>query len=253
MLYVIICLVAFTASLLTFFSGFGLGTLLLPAFLFFFPPAEAILMTALVHFVNSIFKATLLFRSFDKLILLRFGLSALVGAVIGASTLIYFNSNGVLYTVLNRPVSSLSFIIGLLMIVFAIFEMIPKIAKFRMRNSAFIVGGLLSGFFGGLSGHQGAFRSMFLIKGGLSAVQFVATGTAIALIVDFVRIPIYFFNSTQSWEGGDGSAILVGCVSAISGAYLGRKWLTKIEMKWIHFLVGIFIFLMGIGLLIGLL
>jgi len=35
--YILIALVAFLTSILTFFSGFGLGTILLPAFLFFFP------------------------------------------------------------------------------------------------------------------------------------------------------------------------------------------------------------------------
>jgi uncharacterized protein len=253
MLYLVICIVAFSASLLTFFSGFGLGTLLLPAFLFFFPPAEAILMTALVHVVNSLFKAGLLFRHFNKTILLSFGVSALLGAVLGANSLLYFKTEQAFYTVFERPISTLSFIIGLLMIVFALFELVPKIAEFRLKKNAFFIGGFLSGYFGGLSGHQGAFRSMFLIKGGLSTAQFVATGTAIALIVDLVRIPIYFTHSSQTWQQDNITPILVGCLSAISGAFLGKKWLTKVKMKWVHILVGMFIFCMGIALLVGLL
>lgn len=39
------------------------------------------------------------------------------------------------------------------------------------------LGGLLSGFFGGLSGNQGALRSAFLLKAGLSKEAFIATGT----------------------------------------------------------------------------
>jgi acyl-CoA reductase-like NAD-dependent aldehyde dehydrogenase len=38
------------------------------------------------------------------------------------------------------------------------------------------VGGLLSGFFGGLSGHQGALRSVFLLRAGLTKESFIATG-----------------------------------------------------------------------------
>jgi uncharacterized membrane protein YfcA len=37
MSYLVVCAVALLASALTFFSGFGLGTLLLPAFALFFP------------------------------------------------------------------------------------------------------------------------------------------------------------------------------------------------------------------------
>ena len=39
--YLIICLVALAASGLTLFSGFGLGTLLMPAFALFFPVPTA--------------------------------------------------------------------------------------------------------------------------------------------------------------------------------------------------------------------
>ena len=45
---VTIPLVAMGASLLTFISGFGLGTLLLPVFAVFFPLEVAILLTAIV-------------------------------------------------------------------------------------------------------------------------------------------------------------------------------------------------------------
>lgn len=49
MTYLIVCMVAFVASGLTFVSGFGLGTLLLPAFALFFPAEHAVALTAVVH------------------------------------------------------------------------------------------------------------------------------------------------------------------------------------------------------------
>ncbi|MCR4297043.1 MAG: sulfite exporter TauE/SafE family protein, partial [Elusimicrobia bacterium] len=54
MTYLIICAVALIASGLTFFSGFGLGTLLLPAFSLFFPIREAVALTAVVHALNNV-------------------------------------------------------------------------------------------------------------------------------------------------------------------------------------------------------
>lgn len=60
--YFIICLVAFLTSGLTLFSGFGLGTLLLPVMALFFPIDAAIALTAVVHCLNNLFKFALLGR-----------------------------------------------------------------------------------------------------------------------------------------------------------------------------------------------
>jgi len=57
--YVVLCLAALAVSGLTLFSGFGLGTLLMPVFAIFFPIEIAIAMTAIVHLANNIFKLAL--------------------------------------------------------------------------------------------------------------------------------------------------------------------------------------------------
>lgn len=80
----IIPLVALAASLLTLISGFGLGTLLLPAFALFFPLELAILLTAVVHLLNNLFKLTLLTRHIHWPTVLRFGLPGILGAYFGA-------------------------------------------------------------------------------------------------------------------------------------------------------------------------
>ena len=59
MSFLVICAVALLASALTFFSGFGLGTLLLPAFALFVPIEQAVALTAIVHLLNSLFKLLL--------------------------------------------------------------------------------------------------------------------------------------------------------------------------------------------------
>ena len=82
--YFVVCLVALLASSLTFFSGFGLGTLLLPAFAFFFPIDIAIALTAIVHLLNNIFKLYLVGRHADKKVVLRFGIPAILAAFVGA-------------------------------------------------------------------------------------------------------------------------------------------------------------------------
>ena len=89
MSYIIICSVACLASLLTFFSGFGLGTLLLPAFAIFFPVEQAVTLTAVVHFLNGLFKVGLTGRSISWTITTKFGISAIVGGILGAIVLEY--------------------------------------------------------------------------------------------------------------------------------------------------------------------
>jgi hypothetical protein len=51
---VIICLATFFTAILTFFSGFGLGTILLPVFAIFSPGDIAIALTGVVHFSNNL-------------------------------------------------------------------------------------------------------------------------------------------------------------------------------------------------------
>src|SRR5215510_3086206 len=88
MTYLVVCSVAFVASGLAFFSGFGLGTLLLPCFALFFPIEHAVALTAVVHFLNGLFKLALVGRHANRRIVIRFGVPAIVAAFAGAWLLI---------------------------------------------------------------------------------------------------------------------------------------------------------------------
>jgi uncharacterized protein len=84
MSYLIVCTAALMASGLTLFSGFGLGTLLMPVFALFFPVEVAVGSTALVHAANNVFKAALLGRHANYKVLFKFALPAAVAAIVGA-------------------------------------------------------------------------------------------------------------------------------------------------------------------------
>jgi uncharacterized membrane protein YfcA len=87
--YFIVGFAAFFASLLSFFSGFGLGTLLMPAFALFFPIDVAISLTAVVHFLNNVVKFFLTGNKVNKQAFIHFGLTAIPAAFLGAYLLIY--------------------------------------------------------------------------------------------------------------------------------------------------------------------
>jgi len=85
MMVLLIGLVAFVASALTFVSGFGLGTLLMPVFAVFMPVERAVAATGVVHFLNSLFKFGLVGRHAHWPTVLRFGVPALVASLLGGS------------------------------------------------------------------------------------------------------------------------------------------------------------------------
>lgn len=64
--YIVVSLAALFAAGLTLYSGFGLGTLLLPVFALFFPAEVAVVATAMVHGANNVFKVSLLGRQADR-------------------------------------------------------------------------------------------------------------------------------------------------------------------------------------------
>lgn len=135
--YVAVALAAFFAAGLTLYSGFGLGTLLLPVFALFFPAEMAVVATAMVHGANNVFKVSLLGRHADLEVVFKFGLPAIIAAVLGALALGWFASSGsgLTITVNERAlfhITPVKLLIGALMIAFALFELLPR---FRGLNS----------------------------------------------------------------------------------------------------------------------
>jgi uncharacterized membrane protein YfcA len=180
---VVLSLAALITSLLTFFSGFGLGTILMPVFAIFFPVDLAIALTGVVHFLNNIFKLSLVGLKADKQVVLRFGIPAFIAAIVGAYVLLQISDLQSIYSyTLGGKLYSITpvkLIIAVLLIFFALTEVIPYFKNLQFGKDKLVIGGLLSGFFGGLSGNQGALRSAFLIKSNLSKEAFVATGIVI--------------------------------------------------------------------------
>lgn len=236
-MFLVAC-VALMASLLTFFSGFGLGTLLMPIIALFFPLPIAIAITAIVHFSNNLLKFFLLLKHCDTSILLRFGVPAVIFALLGASSLEFLSEWKWSFTYsifgFTCNVTPLKLIIGL---VIALFLIVESSSTLRIPNAfkKLWLGGILSGFFGGLSGHQGAFRSLFLTQNALSKEVFLATGVSIAVVVDLSRLSLY----AKHWEMAllQWQVILVAIMSAFVGTFIGKHYLQKVSIELIRIVV----------------
>jgi len=253
---------AFLAAGLTMYSGFGLGTLMLPVFALFLPVELAVVATALVHGANNLFKIILLGRHADREVVLKFGLPAVAAAVFGAMALGWLAGDDSALTVhVNgetvAEVTPLKLIVGLLMIGFAVFELLPRFQRLEFDRRYLPLGGLLSGFFGGLSGHQGALRSAFLAKSGLSTQRFVGSNAVIGFLVDLTRISVYLalFAAAGGAASGfsDWPLVVTGAAAAFCGVLVGKRFLHKVTMKSVRTLVAVLLFGVGVALLLGLL
>ncbi len=251
----IICAVALLASALTFFSGFGLGTLLLPAFALFFPVEQAVAMTAVVHLLNNLFKLGLTGRHADRVVVLRFGLPAIVASFLGAWLLLRLAALPPLWSWSGfdgvHGVLPAKLAVGALLLAFAAIELVPRWRDAEFAPRWMPLGGVLSGFFGGLSGMQGALRSAFLVRAGLDKQAFIGTGVAIACLVDIARLAIY--PPAMRDLDGHGPLLAGAVLAATAGALLGNRWLKKLTMPAIQRLVAAMLALVALGLGSGLL
>jgi uncharacterized protein len=256
MLYVVISFCAFFASLITLFSGFGLATVLMPIVAIFFPVTIAIAITAFVHLMNNLFKLFLLWKNVHWSTTLKFGLPATLAAIPGAWLLGYIANFAPLYSYkflhITATIEPVKIVAGTLLIFFATLEWFSTQSSSLFSTKWLPIGGLLSGFFGGLSGQQGAFRTPFLLHANLNKNQFVATNAAIAVLVDLSRLFVYGFSFQHLFDHKvPATLLLLTVIAAFLGAIVGVVFLKKITISFIQSLVAILLYILGGCLLLG--
>lgn len=250
----LIAVVAALASALTLFSGFGLGTILLPAFALFFPAPVAVAATGVVHLLNNLFKGTLLRKRADWGTVTKFGVTAVPAAVAGAWLLALLGDTPRLFewSAFGQPFgpTGAGLTIGVLMIIFAALELQRWFQSLKAPPRLMPLGGLVTGFFGGLTGQQGAFRSIFLLRSGLPPERFIATGVMIAILVDLARLTTYAtsFSVAGLNAGREGLLVVVGTLSAFAGAYIATRRLDKITIGTVRYSVAALMLVIGAGL-----
>ena len=259
--YLAVCFSALLVAALTLFSGFGLGTLLLPAFTLFFPVEVAVAATAVVHFLNNLFKLGLVGRSADRRIALAFGLPGVALSFLGAWVLTKVADAPAIrsYTLVgeHHDITTVKLVIGALMVVFAVLDLAPRFRRLEFDQRWLPAGGALSGFFGGLSGHQGALRAAFLAKVGLTPQAFIGTNVVCAVMVDTARLIVYgtaFFggHAVVVKEAGLGGLIVAGTLAAFVGSYLGARLARTMALGSLHLIVGVMLVGVGVALAAGL-
>lgn len=256
-------LAAFIAAI-TLLSGFGLGTVLMPVFALFFPIEVAIAATGVVHLTNNLFKLALVGKWADRTVAFRFGIPAVIAAFIGAAILSLLTPAAPLHTYTldwfsNGPghtatITPAKLITALILATFATLELLPAYQRLALPPQFLSLGGFLSGFFGGLTGMQGALRAPFLLRANLTKDQFVGTTNVVSTAVDLTRLAVYALGFTYLAKVKDYTVLteprtitlvaltaVAGCV----GSLLGKRFLRNITLRTVRTLVATLLFLLA--------
>lgn len=233
--FVAIALVAaVVAGAIASIAGFGIGSVLTPVIATQLDLRLAIAAVSLPHLAGTLVRLALVRTHIDRDVLLGFGLASAIGGLVGAALQAVAAS------------SALAVVFGGLLIFAGLGSLTGFARRMRFRGrAAALVGGAVSGLLGGLVGNQGGIRAAALLGFDVERQAFVATATAVALVVDGARIPVYL--ATQ------GSAlaplaplIALLAIGAVIGTFAGGWALRRMPEPLFRRVVGVL--LLGLGI-----
>jgi uncharacterized membrane protein YfcA len=232
-------LAAVLAGAIASLAGFGIGSVLTPLLALSVGAKQAVVAVSIPHLAATAIRFWSLRGQIDRHVLKHFGISSAAGGLMGA----------LLGTRFGSPV--LAYILGGLLIFAGLTGLTGVAKKMRFGERAAWFGGALSGMLGGLVGNQGGVRSAALLGFNLAPRAFVATATAIALIVDGARMPVYFFSNPETVRHLALWIALMTLGGAI-GTVAGARVLSRVPEIWFRRLVSLLILSLGAVMLSGL-
>lgn len=237
LLQALITIAAILAGGIASVAGFGIGSVLTPLFAVRVGTKLAVAAVSVPHLIATALRFALIREHVDKRVFLSFGLTSAAGGLIGALFHAQFSS------------AILGYILGALLVFAGVMGITGWSRKLRFEGDAAWIAGALSGVFGGLVGNQGGIRSAAMLGMRVSKESFVATATAIALLVDSARMPIYAVMQSkqvlQIWP-----VLLLAVIGVIVGTMAGERVLRKIPEPLFRRLVSLIILGLGISMLL---
>jgi uncharacterized membrane protein YfcA len=216
--------------------GFGIGSLLTPLLTLRLSPDLAVAVVAVPHLLATAARYIRHTQAVDRPTFVRFGLLSAAGGLAGA-----------LLQARLRPPALLA-ALGVLLIATGIASLTGSFGGRRLPAPAALALGLLSGFFGGLAGNQGGLRAAGLLAFDLPPRAFLATSTAVALVVDLARTPVYLLRAgPQLWSLA--LPIAVAGVGCLVGTIWGERLLLRIDTATYRRVVGAGVTAIGVWLL----
>jgi len=232
-----IALLTLLASLIGTIAGFGISTIMIPVLLMFLPLPQTLLLVGIIHWFNDIWKILLFREGIRWRLLLAFGLPGIFTSFMGSSLS------------LKVPPEIISRVLGIFLIAYVLFIIFNRNFKLSQRLSVAISGGTLTGFFAGIFGIGGEINAVALSAFNLEKAMYVATAGAISFMIDSTRIITYISGGIRL-EPIILSGFLIFVPMSLIGAIIGKKGIEKIPQEKFRNFVAIFIFLLGLKLVL---
>jgi uncharacterized membrane protein YfcA len=233
----VILIVAALAGALAAVTGFGIGSLLTPILALQVDTRLAVAAVSVPHVFGTALRFWLLSGGVDRRVFWSFGLTSAAGGLTGALLHTWASSRW------------LTIVFGILLMFASASEFAGLARRMRFTGHIAWIAGAVSGLLGGLVGNQGGLRSAALIGFGLSKTSFVATATAVGLVVDGARMPVYL--ATQHRELAAMSVtIALATGGIVLGTLLGSRVLARLPDIWFHRVLGLVLATLGTAMLL---
>jgi uncharacterized membrane protein YfcA len=217
-------------------SGFGIGSVLTPLLSLRVGTKLAVAAVSVPHLVATAYRFWLLRKHLDRRLLLSFGIMSAAGGLTGALLQIYADS------------PALTVVFGLLLVFTGMMGLTGYSAQLRFHGWVAWAAGFLSGMLGGLVGNQGGIRSAAMLGFDVPRHAFVATATAVGLIVDGARMPVYLATQgsevLQLWP-----ILLATTAGTIVGTLIGQPVLRHLPEPIYRRLVSALVLVLGLFML----
>jgi uncharacterized membrane protein YfcA len=233
----LLTLAGILAGAIASISGFGIGSILTPLLAAWIGTKLAVAVVSIPHFIGTALRFVVIRQHLDRRVLLTFGAASAGGGLVGALLHLWMRS------------AVLGYVLGVLLVFAGFMGITGLAARMSFGKRAAWLAGALSGIFGGLVGNQGGIRSAALLGFNLRRDAFVATATAIALLVDVFRMPVYafvqFHQIVSQWHMAAFAA-----VGVVIGTVSGKWMLQRIPENVFRMMVSGIVFALGIWMLI---
>jgi uncharacterized membrane protein YfcA len=229
---VIVGLAAVLAGAVASVTGFGIGSLLTPLFAVRVGTQLAVAAVSIPHFFATALRFWRLRSRVDRRVLVSFGITSAAGGLTGA--LLHSSAT-------NR---ALAVVFGSLLMFVGVSELTGLARRMRFHGPVAWIAGALSGFLGGLVGNQGGIRAGSLLGFDVDKEAFVATATAIGLVVDGARMPVYFATQAAQiariWP-----LVLIATIGTLVGTLIGVPILRHVPEHVFRRLVAVLLLALG--------
>ncbi len=229
---ILFILLALMAEILGTIGGFGSSVFFVPIASLFLDFQSVLGITAIFHVSSNITKIVFFKHGFDKGLILKVGIPALVFVVIGA----YFSK--------YIDVKKLEIGLAIFLIVTSLAFLLIKNLSLKPTTVNSLLGGTFSGLMAGLIGTGGSIRGITLAAFNLKTEVFIATSAIIDLGVDSSRAVMYYINGFVHFHDFYLLPFLI--IASIVGTYIGKLILAKVSQQTFKNMVLVLLLITGI-------